>query len=204
MEREASVMDYVGGHGFPVPRVDELRDGGTTMVMEYLEGPTMLSCMVVAPDDAVRWCERLGELLGELHEIPAPAWLSDCPVGSGDRLLHLDFHPLNVIVTASGPRVVDWANAARGASAVDCALSWLLLACGGEQGRGLGELMSSRQRECCLRGFAATVDVDMLSLLGDVSHWKAQDRNISSAERVAMSRFVNRHARREDAPGTPR
>jgi aminoglycoside phosphotransferase (APT) family kinase protein len=194
-------MAYVGDRGFPVPRVEELRDGGTTMVMEYLEGPTMLAQMRAAPEDAVRWCERLGELLGELHEFPAPAWLADCPVGSGDRLLHLDFHPLNVIVTASGPRVVDWANAARGASAADCALSWLLLACGGEQGRGLGELMPIRERERCLQRFATAVDVDMVSLLADVARWKAEDRNISSAELVAMSRFVKRHARR-DAPSS--
>lgn len=203
MEGEARVMDYVRNLGFPVPRVEEVLNEGTAMVMEYLEGPTMLATMSSAPAQAGEWCERLAGLLGDLHEVPAPAWLRACPVGTGDRLLHLDLHPLNVIITSTGPQVVDWANAASGDPAVDCALSWLLLACGGERGQGLAEVMSLRQRELCLRGFAAAVEVDMGRALADVTRWKVQDRNINPAEQVAMRRFANRHARQVKSPRAP-
>jgi len=29
---------------------------------------------------------------------------------AGERLLHRDLHPLNVLVTANGPVVIDWAK----------------------------------------------------------------------------------------------
>ena len=40
----------------------------------------------------------------------APDWLPGMPDG-GDRLLHLDLHPLNVIMSPNGPVVIDWPNA---------------------------------------------------------------------------------------------
>jgi Ser/Thr protein kinase RdoA (MazF antagonist) len=41
----------------------------------------------------------------------------------GDRVLHLDLHPRNVILSSRGPFVIDWANAARGPAALDPALA---------------------------------------------------------------------------------
>ena len=63
--------------------------------------------------------------------IPAPDWLADAPCGRGDRLIHLDLHPLNVMITGKGPVVIDWPNAARGDGNTDVALTWVLLAAGG-------------------------------------------------------------------------
>jgi hypothetical protein len=39
-EREARVMAHAQAHGFPVPRVREVRGDG--LVLELIEGPTML------------------------------------------------------------------------------------------------------------------------------------------------------------------
>ena len=39
----------------------------------------------------------------------------------GDRLCHLDLHPSNVIMTAEGPRIVDWAFPVRAPAAADLA-----------------------------------------------------------------------------------
>ena len=47
----------------------------------------------------------------------------------GDRLVHLDLHPLNVIMSPRGPVVIDWANAARGDPLLDVALTYVLLTC---------------------------------------------------------------------------
>ena len=53
----------------------------------------------------------LADLHDRLHEIAGPDWLPGMPDG-GDRLLHLDLHPLNVIMSPNGPVVIDWPNAA--------------------------------------------------------------------------------------------
>ena len=45
----------------------------------------------------------------------------------GDRLVHLDLHPANVLLTASGPAVIDWPNAGRGDGLADVATTWVVL-----------------------------------------------------------------------------
>jgi Ser/Thr protein kinase RdoA (MazF antagonist) len=48
----------------------------------------------------------------------------------GDCLCHGDFHPGNIIMTARGPVIIDWAGSTRGDSHADVALSLLLLQMG--------------------------------------------------------------------------
>jgi aminoglycoside phosphotransferase (APT) family kinase protein len=48
----------------------------------------------------------------------------------GDRLCHGDFHPGNIIMTARGPVIIDWAGSTRGDPHADVALSLLLLRMG--------------------------------------------------------------------------
>jgi Ser/Thr protein kinase RdoA (MazF antagonist) len=45
----------------------------------------------------------------------------------GDCLCHVDLHPGNVIMTADGPRIVDWTSAVRANTALDLACSHVLL-----------------------------------------------------------------------------
>ena len=42
----------------------------------------------------------------------------------------MDLHPLNVMIGAEGPVVIDWPNAARGDPVVDVVLAWVLMAAG--------------------------------------------------------------------------
>jgi hypothetical protein len=44
--REAAVMAYVAGHGFPVPDVHPGESTSTDLVMARLSGPTMLRAMI--------------------------------------------------------------------------------------------------------------------------------------------------------------
>ena len=67
----------------------------------------------------------LARLHRELHAIPPPDFLA----GEGAAILHLDLHPANVILAPRGPIVIDWANAARGDSPLDVALTAVVLAC---------------------------------------------------------------------------
>ena len=118
-------MTDVRAHGFPVPEVFDAGDG--YLVMELVHGPTML-------DDAIpfrirRAARTLAELHERLHRLTAPPWLiREAPV-PGDRILHRDLHPLNVLMAPDGPVVIDWANASRGAPEFDVADTWVLFAC---------------------------------------------------------------------------
>jgi aminoglycoside phosphotransferase (APT) family kinase protein len=119
---EAAVMEHVRGHGYPVPEVRTATR--TDLVLERLSGPTMLEAFGAGLLDAREAGEMLAALLHGLHAVP--------PLGPGSepgtRVLHLDLHPENVILTPDGPRVIDWANSEEGAPGLDRAMSAVILA----------------------------------------------------------------------------
>jgi aminoglycoside phosphotransferase (APT) family kinase protein len=125
---EARAIEYAARHGYPVPAVHELRAGGTEIVMERLDGPMMMDRMMIRPWTITSYASMLADLHDRLHEIPAPDWLPQMPDG-GDALVHLDLHPMNVMLTSRGPVVIDWTNAARGEPLTDVALTYVLLTC---------------------------------------------------------------------------
>lgn len=119
---EIAVMTYLAERGFPVPAVWPGTAAGE-LVMERLYGTTMLEALVNGAITAERAGEILAELLRRLHAIPAR--LSATP---GHRVLHLDFHPENVLMTPQGPMVIDWTTTAEGPPGLDSALAALILA----------------------------------------------------------------------------
>jgi aminoglycoside phosphotransferase (APT) family kinase protein len=125
-EREVAAMEHARAHGFPAPAARALNP--TDIVMERVEGPTMLVAMMQRPWRLPRYAVLLASLHDTLSAIAAPPWLG-APLGEGESLLHLDLHPENVIMTARGPVVIDWPNAARGPAAADVAHTWIVLAC---------------------------------------------------------------------------
>src|SRR3954452_16692459 len=124
---EARTMEHARAHGYPVPAVDSVSDDGTDLVMERIDGRSMLDALQRRPWTIRGSGRLLGQLHRQLHEIAAPDWLDEAPFGRGDRLLHLDLHPLNVLMAERGPVVIDWTNARRGDGTTDVALSWLLI-----------------------------------------------------------------------------
>src|SRR6478672_1831381 len=46
---EARTMRYMAEHGYPVPRIEEVRADGTEIVMERIDGPIMMDAMVRPP-----------------------------------------------------------------------------------------------------------------------------------------------------------
>jgi aminoglycoside phosphotransferase (APT) family kinase protein len=126
IEREAQVISYAREHGYPAPEIYDVQAGGTEIVMERIDGPMMMDVMMRKPWLMTRYSRELADLHDRLHVIPAPEWLPDA---GGDRLVHLDLHPMNVMITASGPIVIDWANAARGEPLLDVALTYVLFTC---------------------------------------------------------------------------
>lgn len=187
MEIEARTMEYVRSHGYPVPAIEEISDDGTDLVMERVDGPSMVEAVSKQPWTMRRHGTSLGELHQRLHEIPAPDWLPDAPFGGGTELLHLDLHPLNVIVGARGPVVIDWPNARRGDGNSDVALTWVLVAAGGAPiGRVKGVLLGWG-RKVLIKHMLDQFDVDAVAAqLNDVVEWKATDKNMTDKEVATM------------------
>ncbi len=127
LSREKAVMKWAADHGYPVPRVYD-HDDPAAIVMDRLDGPSMLEDLGAHPWRSRRHARLLGRLHLRLAEIEAPDFLEH--VAPGNSLLHLDFHPENVILTPEGPRVIDWANAAAGPGDLDAAFTWVLLKTG--------------------------------------------------------------------------
>jgi streptomycin 6-kinase len=116
---EAAVMDYIAGLGYPVPKV--FAADGADLEMERITGPTMAAAIMTGEMDVPGAVAILAGLHARLHALP----------GRTDpdlRMLHLDLHPENVVMSPRGPIVIDWPNAADGRPELDVALTALILA----------------------------------------------------------------------------
>lgn len=196
MEKDTKVMRYVAQHGYPVPRVEEISSDGSELVMERIDGPTMLEVLSRQPWTLWRYAALLATLHDRLHEIPGPQWL-DPFVADGDRLVHLDLHPLNVILSPKGPVVIDWSNAARGAGAADVALTWLVMMAAELPGGLVQKAVGRVFRRMFARSFLDHFDLaSVRTVLPAVGVWKCRDRNMRAAEVASMRRLVARESSR--------
>jgi aminoglycoside phosphotransferase (APT) family kinase protein len=175
-EREALVMEHALRHGFRVPQVIEIRDEG--LVLEWIDGPSMWEDLRRRPWRAARHMRLLAQLHAQLHAIDAPSGLAS--LGDGATLLHLDFHPGNVLLSASGPVVIDWTNARCGDAALDVAMTWLICATsGGLLGRAL------------VRSYLAGFDVgEVRRRLPAAAERRLADPHVTAGERAAIRRLV--------------
>lgn len=130
--RERTAMVAARAGGVPAPEVlTEGHVGGRpTMVTSFMPGRLAAEVVLGNPESATALGTAIGETLGRLHLITAPelgrapgAWLDLAgdaidplrPILAAlphqDRLLHLDYHPQNVLVehdVVTG--VIDWEN----------------------------------------------------------------------------------------------
>ncbi|WP_329024904.1 phosphotransferase [Streptomyces sp. NBC_00690] len=132
---EALVMRHVAEYGYPVPgvRSSEGNQGPEAqvvshatrgeLVLQRLSGPTLRKAMRQAAVSADQTGAMLADLLHRLHTIPARV-----SADPEHRVLHLDLHPDNVMLTPSGPMVIDWRNTEEGHPALDWAMTALILA----------------------------------------------------------------------------
>jgi aminoglycoside phosphotransferase (APT) family kinase protein len=188
---EAEAMTYLTEQGFPVPRIDAVSDDGADLVMERIDGPTMVELLGSRPWQVRRCGAVLADLHLQLHEIEAPAHWPAAPLGAGDRVVHLDFHPLNVIMSRRGPIVIDWPYASRGDPHSDVALAWVLMTAGAIPVGGVRGRIMATGRDLLVNGFLRGVDVGAAaSRLRDVVTWKVEDLNISAEEQARMWKLV--------------
>jgi aminoglycoside phosphotransferase (APT) family kinase protein len=138
----------------PVPRVVLIGEwhGRYVAVIEWVRGVTLLAALQARPSRVWRLGVTFGAAQAAMHRatppavVPAPeVWSSRLvpDVSDGARtamlrdaatapraLLHLDYHPMNVLVDDADrvTGVIDWADAAAGPPAADLAWTWVILA----------------------------------------------------------------------------
>jgi Ser/Thr protein kinase RdoA (MazF antagonist) len=152
-EHEARMTRAVFAAGVPAPEVlgEVTLEGRYGIVLERLDGPTLLQLLrtgAMTPEEAGA---VLASVYQSVHRTPAPAgvpsmrtWISAAsrwlpePVAAGvlalierrppgEGLCHGDLHAGNVIMTAAGPRLIDWTAAVRAGGAFDLACGHLTL-----------------------------------------------------------------------------
>jgi aminoglycoside phosphotransferase (APT) family kinase protein len=191
---EATVMEYVRGQGYPVPAIRELRSDGTELVMDRIDGPHLLAVVGSQPWRLRAMARMLADLHARLHEIAPPPGIPELEP-EGNSLLHLDLHPLNVIVSPSGPVVIDWPNVASGHGATDVADTWLVLRGAEMPDRTLKSRLIGRARALFVNAFLSRFDRDeVCAHLRVAAERRTRDRNLNDAERVAMHALVARYA----------
>jgi aminoglycoside phosphotransferase (APT) family kinase protein len=156
--REWLAMRAAACHGIPVPL---LRMQGTVadrpvIVMTRIRGVPAMQSLLTRPGGAHALGVAMGQTLGRLHQVMAPAglvststaWIDKggpalvpirdllATVPRQGRLLHLDFHPNNVLIDEGDVTgVVDWENAMAGPPHMDLARSRAIVRAGVLGGR---------------------------------------------------------------------
>ena len=196
IEHEARIMEHVRANGLPVPAIHEVRENGTEIVMDRIDGPTMLQAISRRPWTLSRHAKVLADLHRRLHAIDAPAWLTQLP-DDGDRIVHLDIHPLNVLYGSQGPVLIDWTNAARGRAETDVAQTWLILAASDTSDQGFVARVSGPLQQLFARMVIREFDRDaIVPYLRPVADARRLDRNVRPGEVQAMDRLVAREEHR--------
>lgn len=149
-DREYLAMRTAADHGVPVPTVvtrGEIRNR-PLLVTTFAEGTPVGHAIRETPDRALELGLRMGEVLGRLHTIVAPEGLTAGTAGwierggsslapirhllltipDQDRLLHLDYHPLNVLTDGTDiTAIIDWENTLEGPPPMDLARTRAIL-----------------------------------------------------------------------------
>ena len=193
VQPEAAVMQHLDRAGFPVPRIFDA--DGRDLVMERLDGHDMLADLGRKPWLVRRHGRALAALHNRLHEIQAPPGLAPA-FGSGDRVLHLDLHPGNVMLTSRGPVVIDWSNARAGAAGADVAMAYLIMASSDTDliPAPLRPVVGTL-RAALVRQFLAGVHDDPKAHLARVARERAQDPHVRPAERSRLLRIAEQAER---------
>ena len=158
VEYEARIARLVYAAGIPSPEASEIveLDGRRGLIYQRLEGISMVQDLKARPWLLFQHARSLAELQCKIHEkssVELPSYkdrlrydieeashlteglrrkaidlLDQLP--DGQSICHGDFHPENVLITQSGPVVIDWMTACSGRPWADVARTSLILTIG--------------------------------------------------------------------------
>jgi aminoglycoside phosphotransferase (APT) family kinase protein len=159
VDDEARIARAVHATGIRAPAVGQVVevDGRRGIIFERVYGPSMMEQITTKPWTFVHAAPLLAELHVSMHACLAPELpslrrrladkiraaeplspgLKEAALNALDRLpddnvlCHGDFHPDNVLMSQSGPIIIDWPDATRGHPLADVARSQLLMQVGG-------------------------------------------------------------------------
>ncbi len=181
-------MRHLDQAGFPVPKVFDA--DGSDLVMERLEGRDLLTDLGRRPWLARRHARTLAAMHNRLHQITAPPGLPQ-PLGPGDKVLHLDLHPGNIMMTRRGPVVIDWSNQAAGPAGADVAMAYLIMACSEvDDLPALVRPAVSSVRAMLVRHFLLGVRDDPVPYIAVAARHRMADRNVRPSEVEWLERKV--------------
>ncbi len=190
VEREAAVMCWVRERGVPVPRVHRAAD--RDIVMDRIDGVTMRAALDRSPWSSIRYARTLARLQAALAAVPAPDWLMApgfaADASGGDGVLHLDLRPGNVILSAAGPVLIDWTDAAGGPPGFDAALSYVEMVTYPTEGRA--DRIANRVLAARFRRARGSGLVD--PFVPVACDHRLADPTITPDERVAVAEYRRR------------
>ena len=191
VQAEAEKMRFLAAAGFPVPAVYDA--DRTDLVMERLDGRDMLADLGKRPWLVSRHARTLADLHNRLHQVRAPASWPRLPFAPGDRVVHLDLHPANVMLTCRGPVVIDWTGAQAGAGGADVAMAYLIMATSETDLLPAPlRLAIAGLRVVLFRYFLASVQDDPSPYLAAAAKARMADHNVRPRELTRLRRAAAR------------
>jgi Ser/Thr protein kinase RdoA (MazF antagonist) len=190
VELQAQVMRHARAFGAPVPEVFEV--SGPDIVMERADGPTMLEALSRRPWTLRGQARLLARLHHLVHQVPAMPGLRTVggdEDGDDHVLVHRDLHPLNVILTPTGPLIIDWEGAANAPAVYDVALTWAILGFSDVPNEGLKAMLIRSLQAAFTRTFVrAAGPIDETWRAMAVRH-RLADPNTLPTERARLERL---------------
>ena len=217
---EARYTAAVRDSGAPAPRFlgIETVHGRSASIYERVDGRSMWEHMLERPQQIPAHSRTLAELQAHLFSLVPPVSLPalrdrvTCkirraservdpalvtalelvPSSSVPRVCHGDLHPGNVIMSPTGPMLIDWFDAARGDQVADIARTSLLMSVRGHGTSGPGHLPGSDPR---LLEFARDSYLDAITELIapdpiDLGRWGAVVAVARIAEGIATQALL--------------
>lgn len=193
---ETRVMRFMheqhrAGRGVRVPEVFDLEadhDPTRDIVMEHVDGSTMLADLEQRPWKLIAYGNLLARLQRQVNDVVAPEWMVTPTTAAAfqrrdDSVLHLDLHPLNVMLSPAGPVVIDWTNAAGGPAGFDAALSYVEMAT--FETAGLRDRIGQRLLVGAFKRARGSGEIDAFTVAA-CDH-RLGDANLTPGERTAVA-----------------
>jgi uncharacterized protein (TIGR02172 family) len=157
LQADALRAAHDAGIEVPAPKETTVVEGRHGLVMERVDGIDLLTLIGEKPWHIWSAGKTTGRLQAEMHDVTAPEGLPNLrtelkklvetselvpdkirgfalrtlvDLPDGDRLLHGDFHPGNIIQTDSSNVIIDWSNACAGDPHADLARAELMIKLG--------------------------------------------------------------------------
>ena len=184
-ELEARVMTWLYDEEVPVPEVHAASD--RDLVMDRISGPTMLEDLGRRPWMMVAHARTLAALQRRYNSLTAPDWFPRHDgVPAGSSVVHLDLHPMNVMLGERGPVIIDWTNAGSGQGSFDAAMTYVLISA--FEASGVKDRVG--QRVIASAFTRSRGRKELQGFLREACVYRLSDPNLTTGETAAVERML--------------